>query len=114
MGGSTGAGNVTAAAEFNIYCDPEAAWVVFNSGVPIRMVGLNVTRRTGFNHADIEICGHPGVRLPQASPICWRSIWLANVSGMVLTLRPCTMCVRSSPMSTQHCSNTCTRASISN
>jgi inosine-uridine nucleoside N-ribohydrolase len=55
MGGSTGAGNVTAAAEFNIYCDPEAAWVVFNSGVPIRMVGLNVTRRTGFNDADIQM-----------------------------------------------------------
>ena len=54
MGGSTGAGNVTAAAEFNIHCDPEAAWAVFNSGVPIRMVGLNVTRRTGFNQADID------------------------------------------------------------
>src|SRR5262245_21856381 len=55
MGGSTGAGNVTAAAEFNIYCDPEAAWSVFHSGVPIRMVGLNVTRRTGFNEADIDL-----------------------------------------------------------
>jgi inosine-uridine nucleoside N-ribohydrolase len=54
MGGSTGPGNVTTAAEFNIHCDPEAAWVVFNSGVPIRMVGLNVTRRTGFNQADID------------------------------------------------------------
>jgi inosine-uridine nucleoside N-ribohydrolase len=54
MGGSTGAGNVTMAAEFNIHCDPEAAWAVFNSGVPIRMVGLNVTRRTGFNGADVE------------------------------------------------------------
>ena len=53
MGGSTGSGNVTTAAEFNIHCDPEAAWVVFNSGVPIRMVGLNVTRRTGFDRADI-------------------------------------------------------------
>jgi inosine-uridine nucleoside N-ribohydrolase len=54
MGGSTGPGNVTATAEFNIHCDPEAAWAVFNSGIPIRMVGLNVTRRTGFNGADIE------------------------------------------------------------
>jgi inosine-uridine nucleoside N-ribohydrolase len=54
MGGSTGAGNITAAAEFNIYCDPEAAWVVFNCGAPIRMVGLNVTRRTGFNQTDID------------------------------------------------------------
>jgi inosine-uridine nucleoside N-ribohydrolase len=54
MGGSTGAGNVTPAAEFNMHCDPEAAWVVFNSGAPIRMVGLNVTARTGFAQADIE------------------------------------------------------------
>ena len=54
MGGSTGAGNITAAAEFNIYYDPEAAWAVFNCGVPIRMVGLNVTRRTGFNQTDID------------------------------------------------------------
>ena len=45
---------MTTAAEFNIHCDPEAAWAVFNSGVPIRMVGLNVTRRTGFNRADID------------------------------------------------------------
>ncbi|MGI9477967.1 MAG: nucleoside hydrolase [Hyphomicrobiaceae bacterium] len=53
MGGSTGRGNITPAAEFNIHCDPEAAWTVFNSGLPIKMVGLNVTRQTGFNDADI-------------------------------------------------------------
>src|SRR5262249_45097091 len=55
MGGSTGAGNVTAAAGFNINCDPEAAWAGVHSGVPIRMVGLNITRQTGFNEADIEL-----------------------------------------------------------
>ena len=53
MGGSTGLGNVTPAAEFNIHCDPEAASAVFNSGAPIRMVGLNVTRPTAFDTADI-------------------------------------------------------------
>jgi inosine-uridine nucleoside N-ribohydrolase len=53
MGGSTGNGNVTAAAEWNIHCDPEAAWAVFTSGIPIRMVGLNITRMTGLtSHID--------------------------------------------------------------
>lgn len=45
MGGSTSFGNSTAAAEFNIYADPEAAHIVFTSGIPIKMVGLNVTRQ---------------------------------------------------------------------
>jgi len=45
MGGSTDGGNVTAAAEFNIYCDPEAAHIVFTSGIPIKMSGLNITRQ---------------------------------------------------------------------
>ena len=43
MGGSSTHGNRTAAAEFNIWCDPEAAAVVFTCGAPIVMSGLNVT-----------------------------------------------------------------------
>lgn len=45
MGGSLTFGNVTPAAEFNIYCDPEAAHVVFTSGIPIKMLGINVTHQ---------------------------------------------------------------------
>ena len=54
MGGSTTTGNYTPAAEFNIAGDVEAAWTVFESGIPIRMVGLNITRRTGFDQGDIQ------------------------------------------------------------
>lgn len=45
MGGSLSGGNVTPAAEFNFYVDPEAARIVFHSGIPITMVGLDVTRK---------------------------------------------------------------------
>lgn len=45
MGGSASAGNATAAAEFNIWHDPEAAAIVFQSGVPISMYGLDVFMR---------------------------------------------------------------------
>ena len=44
MGGATrGQGNVTAVAEFNIHADPHAAALVFDSGLPITMVPLDVT-----------------------------------------------------------------------
>ncbi|WP_435057263.1 nucleoside hydrolase [Streptomyces sp. bgisy060] len=45
MGGSTGRGNTTPAAEFNVLCDPEAADVVFRSGLPVTMFGLNATHQ---------------------------------------------------------------------
>lgn len=45
MGGGGGAGNVTPYAEFNFHVDPHAAHVVFESGIPIVMHGLDVTRQ---------------------------------------------------------------------
>ncbi len=45
MGGAYGLGNITASAEFNIYVDPEAAKVVFDSQVPIVMTGLDLTHQ---------------------------------------------------------------------
>lgn len=54
MGGAIGLGNTTPAAEFNIWSDPEAADIVFRSGLDITMVGLDVTHqaRLGRAHGD--------------------------------------------------------------
>jgi purine nucleosidase len=45
MGGALGPGNITPAAEFNIYVDPHAARVVVEAGLPLTMVGLDVTHQ---------------------------------------------------------------------
>ena len=45
MGGAIGAGNKTASAEFNAWADPEAAALVLESGLPVTMVGLDVTHQ---------------------------------------------------------------------
>ncbi len=55
MGGAVAVpGNITPAAEFNISTDPEAAKIVFSSGMPITLVGLDVTRKTLMRSAHIE------------------------------------------------------------
>ena len=51
MGGSAGRGNVTPAAEYNIWADPEAAAVVFRAGWTVTMLGLDVTLRTSATAA---------------------------------------------------------------
>lgn len=54
MGGAFEVGNVTPAAEFNIYVDPEAAHRVFHCGIPVTMIGLEVTHKAllNVNHAE--------------------------------------------------------------
>jgi purine nucleosidase len=47
-------GNITPAAEFNIYVDPEAADIVFRSGVPLVVVPLDVTHKALTNRARVE------------------------------------------------------------
>jgi len=49
MGGSTNEGNVTPSAEFNIHTDPESASIVFSSGAPLTMIGLDVTRTVALS-----------------------------------------------------------------
>jgi inosine-uridine nucleoside N-ribohydrolase len=59
MGGAVpllpdGAGNVTPNAEFNFWVDPEAAYAVLRSGVPIQLSPLNVSRKTKFTKASFD------------------------------------------------------------
>ena len=97
MGGGLNRGNITATAEFNIYCDPEAAHIVFSSGIPIKMAGVNITEqadalpehrqrmramgnRTGevaaawldFYAARLkEVANRPGATLHDAVSVAW-------------------------------------------
>lgn len=54
MGGGLAYGNVTRTAEFNIYVDPEAARIVFESGIPIVMSGLDVTDKAAIFEEEIQ------------------------------------------------------------
>ena len=54
MGGGWAEGNVTPVAEFNIYVDPHAAAVVFDSGIPITMLGLDVTHKALVGEAHLR------------------------------------------------------------
>jgi inosine-uridine nucleoside N-ribohydrolase len=54
MGGAIGEGNETPAAEFNMWADPEAAARVFDSGINLTMVGLDVTHRALMTSAHAE------------------------------------------------------------
>jgi purine nucleosidase len=59
-------GNITPAAEFNIYVDPEAADIVMRSGVPITMLPLDVTHRALATRARLERIGALGNRCGKA------------------------------------------------
>lgn len=62
MGGSLEEGNVTALSEFNFYVDPEAASIVFKSGVPLLLSGLHLTKDATITRDNLEeIRRYPGV-----------------------------------------------------
>ena len=68
MGGAIGEGNVTPAAEFNIWCDPEAADRVFTSGLDVTMIGLDVTHKAivGPAHAEhLRAAGRVGAMVAE-------------------------------------------------
>lgn len=54
MGGAAVGGNVTPTAEFNAYVDPHAVQIVFNSGIPVVMSGLDVTHKAYITKEEIK------------------------------------------------------------
>ncbi len=64
MGGAAKGGNVTPAAEFNIYGDPHAAQAVFRSGIPVVMCGLDVTMQAYLTPEEVDGIGDHG------TPVC--------------------------------------------
>jgi inosine-uridine nucleoside N-ribohydrolase len=60
MAGSISGGNVNGAAEFNVYCDPDAADLVFRAGWPVTMVGLDVTEITLISSTQVDEIGRSG------------------------------------------------------
>jgi pyrimidine-specific ribonucleoside hydrolase len=62
MGGAIGEGNATASAEFNIWVDPEAAAEVFESGLAVAMMGLDVTHQARVTVAESDAWATLGTR----------------------------------------------------
>ena len=75
MGGSASVGNVTPAAEFNIYVDPHAAQIVFKSGVPIVMCGLDVTLKAVLTPDDWDELAATGSKAGNFTRSCLQQPW---------------------------------------
>ncbi|KRN28365.1 purine nucleosidase [Lactobacillus selangorensis] len=60
MGGALHGGNMTSAAEFNVFTDPEAAEIMYQSGLPIVMVGLDVTMKALLTDETLAQLGQMG------------------------------------------------------
>jgi len=69
MGGGHATGNVTPAAEFNIWADPEAARVVLGCGRPIRMVALDATHRALISLEDCAALRAAGTPAAEATAV---------------------------------------------
>lgn len=57
MGGSLSGGNMTSSAEFNVFTDPDAAKIMYNAGIPIVTVGLDITLKALLTADTIEKLG---------------------------------------------------------
>lgn len=86
-GGSTGVGNITPAAEFNVYTDPHAASIVFRSGAKLFMFGLDVTLQEMLTEDDLDELEASGTKAGSFVKACMqcamkgeRCFWLTGIS----------------------------------
>ena len=63
MGGAQGLGNMSRTAEFNIWADPEAAKIVFKSGIPMVMMGLEICYKAYITEGDLARIREGGGRI---------------------------------------------------
>lgn len=86
MGGAAAGGNVTPAAEFNIYDDPEAAQIVFKCGAPVVMCGLDVTMQAELRPDDWDEMAAFGNRcgalVRDILQCSWRTIRTIGLTGV--------------------------------
>jgi purine nucleosidase len=66
MGGAIGEGNITPAAEFNIFADPHAAEIVFESGIKLTMLGLDVTHQVLATPERVRVIAAPDAPVSRA------------------------------------------------
>ena len=78
MGGGHRETNVTPAAEFNFWADPDSAHIVFESGLPIRMVGLDVCHRVNLAEDDLSAL-RAGGNLGTLAARCFDSLWWSPI-----------------------------------
>jgi pyrimidine-specific ribonucleoside hydrolase len=100
MGGAIAEGNFTPAAEFNIWCDPEAAAAVLGSGLDVTMMGLDVTHKALLGpevEARLRSAGHVGAFVADLNvyftryhreTYCWDGAPIHDAVAVAHLLRP--------------------------